>query len=227
MLPNGWEVDVVVAVGGPGARVHENRRERRPRREPERPREKNIAAPDDEIARCAPNCRHDDAPSEIRTWRSFPDRAAGVNRVAGFGNDRVVDTARSDAEVIARASGHPEHFGIIFDRHFATIHRYLERRIGRDGADELAGDVFLTAFAQRDRFRPLHESALPWLYGLASNLLLKHWRSERRHLHSLSRFGDERGMHVAQLDEIHDRLTARAVHTATSRGACIPPPARP
>ncbi len=136
----------------------------------------------------------------------------------------MVDTARSDAEVIARASGHPEHFGIIFDRHFATIHRYLERRIGRDGADELAGDVFLTAFAQRDRFRPLHESALPWLYGLASNLLLKHWRSERRHLHSLSRFGDERGMHVAQLDEIHDRLTARAVHTRLLEALASLPP---
>jgi DNA-directed RNA polymerase specialized sigma24 family protein len=97
-----------------------------------------------------------------------------------------METARSDAEILARASKQPELFGIVFDRHFATVHRYLERRVGRDGADELSGDVFRIAFEQRERFRPLHDSALPWLYGLASNLLLKHWRRERRHLHPLA-----------------------------------------
>jgi len=75
--------------------------------------------------------------------------------------------ARSDAQILERASEEPEVFGVLFDRHFATIHCYLERRIGRDGADELSGEVFRLAFEQRARFRPLHESALPWLYGLA------------------------------------------------------------
>ena len=202
--------------------MHENRRERRRRREPVRPREENVAAPDDQVARCAPNCRHDDAPSEIRTWRSFPDRAAGVNRVAGFGNDRVVDMARSDAEVIARASGTPSTSG---SSSIATSRPSTGTSSAASEETErrLAGDVFLTAFAQRDRFRPLHESALPWLYGLASNLLLKHWRTERRHLRALSRFGDERGTQVAQLDEVHDRLTARAVRTRLLEALASPP----
>jgi RNA polymerase sigma factor (sigma-70 family) len=136
-----------------------------------------------------------------------------VNRVEGFGNDRSMERAGSDAEVLARASRHPERFGVIFDRHFATIHRYLERRIGSDGADELAGDVFRIAFERRGLFRPHHESALPWLYGLTSNLLLKHWRRERRHLHALARFGGGYGSPVVELDEVDDRLTARAART--------------
>jgi hypothetical protein len=32
--------------------------------------------------------------------------------------------------------------------------------VGRDAADELSGDVFRIAFEQRDRLRPLHETAL-------------------------------------------------------------------
>jgi RNA polymerase sigma-70 factor (ECF subfamily) len=131
-----------------------------------------------------------------------------VNRSEGFGNDLAMETARSDAEILARASRQPELFGIVFDRHFATIHRYLERRVGRDGADELSGDVFRLAFEHRDRFRPLHESALPWLYRLATNLLLKHWRRERRHLRALARLFPEQEPSIEL--EADDRVAAGA-----------------
>jgi len=113
-------------------------------------------------------------------------RRATVNRSRGFGNDPTME-ARSDAELLARAATEPELFGVVFDRHFVTIHRYLERRIGRDGADELSGEVFRIAFEQRKRFRPVHESALPWLYGLATNLMLKRWRGERREARAVAR----------------------------------------
>ena len=98
-----------------------------------------------------------------------------------------MEEMRSDAELLARASREPELFGIVFDRHFATIHRYLERRAGRDAADELSGEVFRIAFERRKHFRPMHESALPWLYGLATNLMLKRWRSVERQTRALGR----------------------------------------
>jgi RNA polymerase sigma-70 factor (ECF subfamily) len=47
--------------------------------------------------------------------------------------------------------------------------------------------VFRIGFEHRSRFRPVHESALPWLYGLATNLLLKHWRRESRQMRALAR----------------------------------------
>ena len=119
--------------------------------------------------------------------------------------------ARSDAELLARAATEPELFGVVFDRHFATIHRYLERRIGRDGADELSGEVFRIAFEQRKRFRPVHESALPWLYGLATNLMLKRWRGERREAQAVARLeAESRNGDVPAADESDDRLAATA-----------------
>lgn len=117
--------------------------------------------------------------------------------------------ARSDAELLARAATEPELFGVVFDRHFATIHRYLVRRIGRDGADELSGEVFRIAFEQRKRFRPVHESALPWLYGLATNLMLKRWRGERREARAVARLeAASRNGGSPEDDENVERMTA-------------------
>ncbi len=122
-----------------------------------------------------------------------------------------MDDVRSDAEILARASTEPELFGILFDRHFATIHRYLERRVGRDGADELAAEVFRIAFERRARFRALHESVLPWLYGLATNLMLKRWRGERRHLRALARASTEWRAVLDDLEGVDERVAAQAL----------------
>src|SRR5580765_120467 len=117
---------------------------------------------------------------------------------------------------MARSRRRPEEFGEVFDRHFATIHRYLERRVGRDAADELSGEVFRIAFEQRTRFRPLYESALPWLYGLATNLVLKRGRSEARRLRALARIESGRG--DDGLDGVDDRLSAEAVRAQLLEG---------
>jgi RNA polymerase sigma factor (sigma-70 family) len=124
----------------------------------------------------------------------------------------MMSNVRNDAEILARASKQPELFGIVFDRHFAAIHRYLQRRVGGDAADELSGEVFRIAFEQRSRFRDLHESALPWLYGIATNLLLKRWRAEARHLRALASLeGEHGGDQRADSGAVDDRLTAQAL----------------
>jgi len=67
-------------------------------------------------------------------------------------------------------------FGDIFDRHAQAIFRFLGRRIGPDDAGDLLSEVFLAAFEARTRYDRDRPSALPWLYGIASNLLNKHYR---------------------------------------------------
>ena len=80
----------------------------------------------------------------------------------------------------------PTAFELIFDRHFGAIHRYLHRRAGRDLADELAAETFALAFARRASCRA-SGSVLPWLYGIATNLLHRQRRAERRQLRAYSR----------------------------------------
>jgi RNA polymerase sigma-70 factor (ECF subfamily) len=97
----------------------------------------------------------------------------------------------SDGELMVASVEDPARFGAIFDRHAATLQRFLVRRIGADAADGLLGEVFRIAFERRDRFDAAHASARPWLYGIASNLLLKHRRAEARQLRATARIAAE------------------------------------
>src|SRR5437870_13818740 len=80
----------------------------------------------------------------------------------------------SDAEVIGRSLDEPEAFGLIYDRHAATLLRFLGRRVGAGGAEGLVGELFRIAFEHRKTFDLSRTSALPWLYGLGPDLLLEH-----------------------------------------------------
>jgi RNA polymerase sigma-70 factor, ECF subfamily len=93
----------------------------------------------------------------------------------------------SDAEVIGRSLNEPEAFGLIYDRHAATVLRFLGRRVGAEVAEGLVGEVFRIAFERRKTFDASRVSALPWLYGIGSNLLLKHRRAEARRLRASAR----------------------------------------
>ena len=119
-----------------------------------------------------------------------------------------MDAVSSDADYLARSLSEPTAFEPIFDRHFAAIHRYLHRRAGRDLADELTAETFAVAFARRGDCRA-SGSVLPWLYGIATNLLHRQRRAERRQLRAYSRSGVDRW--VAYEDEADARVDGAAL----------------
>lgn len=88
----------------------------------------------------------------------------------------------TDAAVIAASLQDPQAFVPIFERHFEAISRYLRRRLNRMVADELAAEVFATAFSRRAAYDLERPDALPWLYGIAANLLRARRRMEERDL---------------------------------------------
>ena len=121
----------------------------------------------------------------------------------------ILDGAEThDGQVIARSVRDPSAFGEIFDRHFTHVWRYLASRAGREVADDLAAQVFEVALDRRARFREDVTDAAPWLLGIATNLLRRHWRSERTRWRALARMPVDPG----SLDpaEAHDRLDAVA-----------------
>lgn len=124
----------------------------------------------------------------VREQRKFAD-AETASRASG--TVRVMESSRSDVDCLARSLGEPKAFAVIFERHFAAVHRYLHRRAGRDLADELAAETFALAFERRASCRATR-SVLPWLYGIATNLLHHRWRTERRQLRAHGRSGVDR-----------------------------------
>jgi len=98
----------------------------------------------------------------------------------------------ADAELIAESLHAGEVFATIFDRHCVAVHGYLARRAGRAVADDLLSATFTVAFERRQTFRSEADSALPWLLGIATNLLRERWRHERREEDLVRRLQRER-----------------------------------
>jgi RNA polymerase sigma-70 factor (ECF subfamily) len=80
-------------------------------------------------------------------------------------------------------------FDAVFDRHFDDIHRFVARRLGRDVADDLAATVFVEAYAGRASYDADAGPVRPWLFGIATNLMRRHHRTEERRLRAYARHG--------------------------------------
>jgi RNA polymerase sigma-70 factor (ECF subfamily) len=103
-------------------------------------------------------------------------------------------------------------FAEVFRAEIGPIHRYIRRRIGPDGADEVSAATFAAAYASWDRFdarRPVR----PWLYGIATNLLRRHHRDEERKLRAYARTGEDPVSSTDDDEAVH-RLDANAQQRA-------------
>ncbi|MFI1422919.1 RNA polymerase sigma factor [Streptomyces sp. NPDC020731] len=121
----------------------------------------------------------------------------------------MTDLAGGDAELIAASLEEPERFAALFDRHAPAIHQYVARRLGRDAADDVTAETFLTAFRIRARFDPARADARPWLYGIAAKQIGRHRREEARALKLLARTGHD-PVADSWTDSADDRLAAEA-----------------
>jgi len=115
----------------------------------------------------------------------------------------------SDADVLSLARVRPELMGVLYERHARAVHRYLSRRVGAVPADDLLGEVFVAAVEARLRVRPHPSgSALPWLYGIAGNVVRSALR--RRDGHATADPGFDWDAVDARLDATARRTDLRA-----------------
>lgn len=135
----------------------------------------------------------------------------------GFGRPRThrlslrqplsLRSANADADVIRASVSDPEQFALVFERHHRVLMAYLTRRVGPALAADIASETFLVAFRRRHKFDTTHESARPWLFGIASNLLRRHRRREVRELRAYARTGSDPVLSETQA--VEDRIDAQ------------------
>lgn len=75
----------------------------------------------------------------------------------------------------------------LYDEHARDLHRYLARRLTPAVADDLVAETFLVAWEHRTRYDPARGSPRAWLFGIATNLLRHHARTEAATLRALAR----------------------------------------
>jgi RNA polymerase sigma factor (sigma-70 family) len=137
-----------------------------------------------------------------------PDRR--MRGVRSMTSTALEEDRATDAAVIERSLRDPDAFAALFDRHAAAIHRYAARRLGTEAADDLMAETFTVAFQRRDRYDLAHSDAMPWLYGIATNLIRGHRRAEARRWRALARQAPALAAEP-EADRVAARVSAQAV----------------
>src|SRR5437763_16542969 len=71
----------------------------------------------------------------------------------------------SDAELIGRSlRGDTDAFVEVISRHETALGNYLARRVGRQAAEDVLGDVLVAAYEYRENYDRLYTDARTWLY---------------------------------------------------------------
>ena len=93
----------------------------------------------------------------------------------------------------------------LFVAYSRDLHRYAARRVGREIADDVIAEVFRRVLEHGDRFDAQRGSERAWLFGITTNVLRNHRRSETRRMAALTR---EAQRVLAAIDPLIDTVIA-------------------
>jgi RNA polymerase sigma-70 factor (ECF subfamily) len=94
--------------------------------------------------------------------------------------------AASDEQLmLAYAGGDAAAFETLYSRHKGTLFRYVARSVkARGQAEEIYQEIWMRVVEARSRYRP-EAKFTTWLYTIAHNRLVDHWRAKGLALVSL------------------------------------------
>jgi RNA polymerase sigma factor (sigma-70 family) len=113
------------------------------------------------------------------------------------GDGRVPLAASDESLWDTSARGDRQAFSELYKRHAGTIYNYLFRRLADwSEAEDLTAVVFLEAFRRRKDVVIVEGKLVPWLYGIATNVLRNRRRALWRHRHLVSQLAAQPGTAV-------------------------------
>ena len=120
----------------------------------------------------------------------FPDTEH--QRLVTIDRRRLRTDASDEALWSASQKGEESAFAALYERYAGKIYNYLFRRLADwSEAEELTAVVFLEAFRRRTDAVVVEGKLLPWLYGIATNVLRNRRRAQWRHRQLLAQLASE------------------------------------
>ncbi len=117
-----------------------------------------------------------------------------------------------EAEIIEKAKLDRKHFGILYDKYFTLIFRFVFKRLGCD--EQTTGDVtqqtFLKAMLNIDKYTDRGLPFSSWLYRIAHNEVNLHFRDVKKKkeigidasdLHNLKNESSEENIPISKSNE--------------------------
>jgi RNA polymerase sigma-70 factor (ECF subfamily) len=91
----------------------------------------------------------------------------------------------SDTLIAEAAKTDPRAFGELYDRYYARVYRYIYHRLGNPSdTEDITALVFMKALEALPSYRPGRNGFAPWLFRIARNSLVDHYRRQRNRNHS-------------------------------------------
>lgn len=104
-----------------------------------------------------------------------------LNVVGAATPPQVADDPHSahDEQLVAAAQADPQAFAALYERYLNRIYRYCYNRLGDcQAAEDATSEVFLKALAHLPGYRSGSFGA--WLYAIAHNIVVAHYRRSRQ-----------------------------------------------
>ncbi len=89
------------------------------------------------------------------------------------------DLQRADErELVERAKRNPREFGVLYDRHFQQIYRFVYSRVREQtAAEDVTSEIFMKALRAMPRYQDTGRPFAAWLYQIAVNAIADRFRT--------------------------------------------------
>ena len=114
----------------------------------------------------------------------------------------------ADAASEQRASARRAAAALMYRSHVDAVWGYVARRLGRDLASDVVAETFRIAIENLDQFDPERGSQRAWIYGIATNQVRRHWRTESRRLRATARHASGQLPAQDEAQHVAERLDA-------------------
>lgn len=125
------------------------------------------------------------------------------------------DEALVQSLVAACQSGDVESFGDLYDLYVKPVYRYVYYRVDKAEVEDVVENVFVKVWENLDKYKPGESPFSSWLFRVAHNLVVDHYRYHRKHISLRERLPK----HLNQsddspLDWAHQRLNQQKLREA-------------
>lgn len=84
--------------------------------------------------------------------------------------------------VVACQNGETKSFGKIYDSYINAVYRYVYYRVNQEDVEDVVEDVFVRVWENIDKYVPGEHPFSSWLFRIAHNLVVDHYRKTRKHI---------------------------------------------
>ncbi len=121
-----------------------------------------------------------------------------------------------ESELILQAKkGDSEAFGTLYDTYAPAIYRFALFKVGtKSDAEDITHGVFLKAWKSVRKYREEGHPFSSWLYRIAQNTIIDHYRSSKNHRDIDSLPEDSLSEHPGFEENVDRGLRAELVHKA-------------